>query len=82
MPPPFTTEKSANCPETGLASLGRAADARVMEPPPWLSDILELAELLLRLHERENPAAEAVLKELDHGEITLREAVKKLRQLH
>jgi len=51
-----------------------------MEPPPWLSDLLELAELLIRLGERDDVAH--VLEQLKAGELTLPEAIRALRQLH
>lgn len=53
-----------------------------MESPQWLSDILELAELLLRLNQDDEADADKVLEDLEKGAITLHYALKKLFQLH
>ena len=48
--------------------------------PQWISDVLELAELLLRLGQR--PDVDQVLERLEEDELSLREAVQELRKLH
>lgn len=50
-----------------------------MASPPWLNDLLEFAELLVRLGERDDVGH--VLERLEAGELTLHEAVSALRRL-
>ncbi|HEX7082036.1 MAG TPA: hypothetical protein VF329_13575 [Gammaproteobacteria bacterium] len=51
-----------------------------MDSPPWLSDLLELAELLLKLDDQEE--ARRALDRLERWEIDVGEAVTELRSVH
>lgn len=58
----------------------RRATLRDMDSPPWLSDLLELAELLLKLDDQEE--ARRALDRLERWEIDVGEAVTELRSVH
>ena len=48
--------------------------------PQWITDVLDLAELLLRLGQRAD--VDQVLERLEEDELPVHEAVQALRKLH
>lgn len=67
-------------PEIGLSGSGWYGQAAGMDNRPWLLDLLELAELLLELGQRDD--ADRVLEQLEAEELSVSEAVERLRRLH
>lgn len=62
-----------------LATL-RTINHMSMRLPPWLSELLEFAELLLTLMEHEE--TRRILQQVDDGAIDMTQAIEQLRQVN